>query len=159
MAEQREHPAVIGLLIGVTRKMIDSAIAFEVAASEARNFSYYAVLEQRASERRLVATRFQSLLRSLGHRPPLRGTFMALARRVIGRILHRLFANEAIIIGLFNRAEEKSVASFEELLNHRDISERTRAVIEHEYKSVSDGYIMFQELEAELTHRNLGGDW
>lgn len=159
MTEMREHAAVIDLLIGLTRKMIDSAIAFEVAASEARNFSYYAILEQRASERKLVATNFQKLLRSLGHRPPLRGTLMALVRRIIGRILHRLFSNEAIIIGLFNRAEEKSVALFNELLKHPDISEPIRVVIERDYTCVRDGYVLFQELEAELMSHKLGQHW
>jgi uncharacterized protein (TIGR02284 family) len=159
MTEMLEHPAVIGLLIGVTRKMIDSAIAFEVAANEARNYSYYAVLEQRAGERKLVATNLQHLLRSLGQRSPLRGTVMALVRRIIGRIVHRLFANEAIIIGLFNRAEAKSIASFDELLRHPDISEPTRMAIEREYTCVRDGYILFQELEAELMNSKLGSHW
>ena len=84
---------------------------------------------------------------------------MGLVRRIIGRIVHRMFANEAIIIELFNRAEERSMASFEELLEHPHISAATKMVVEQEYRSVCDGYLEFQKLAAELMGYRPGRHW
>jgi len=158
MERVHESRAVISLLTQVTRRVIDSTIAFDVAANDARAFSYYVVLEHRAGERKLIATRLQQLIRSLGQRPPLLGTLAGVVRRVIGQILHRLFTNEAIIVELFNRAERKTMAKFEQLLNHPHISAETRAAVEQEFRCMHDGYLEFQKLAAELRQRR-GRGW
>jgi uncharacterized protein (TIGR02284 family) len=144
---------VIEILNRLTIKLLDSAAAFDAAGSEARSFEFYTVFEERASERKMAAKKFQSLLNSLEHKPPERGSLVGAIERAIGHLVHGRNRSELMMVELFDREEIHIITLFERLLNHPHLAADIEVAVEQEYKRVTHGFSAIKALERRLSRQ------
>jgi uncharacterized protein (TIGR02284 family) len=132
---------------------IDSADGYAEAARETRSPRFSITFHERASERRLVATRLQQKVEELGGTPEDDGSVLASAHRMFTN-LRKSLTDEAAVIDEIQRGENHIRHKFEDALDDEDVTPPTRALIADVYRSVRSGHEQMRGLRraAHNTH-------
>lgn len=128
----------IRVLNDLIETTIDSAEGYAEAARETQSPRFSVTFHERASERRLVATRLQQKVEELGGTPEDEGSVLASAHRMFTN-LRKSLHDETAVINEVARGEEHIEHKFEDALDDDDVSPPTRALIADTLRSVRAG--------------------
>jgi len=151
MKSTSEHDIkVLNTLIETT---LDSVDGYAEAAKDSDNPRYRNLFEQRASERRRVATDLQSQVRALGGNPEEEGSILAAGHRVFVSIRDSLSKGDESVVDEVERGEDHIKAKFEKAIRDGDLSTPVRSTIEQAYGSVRSGHDQMRDLKHSLESR------
>ena len=129
----------IRVLNDLIETTIDSAEGYAEAARETQSPRFSITFHERASERRLVATRLQRKVEELGGTPEDDGSVLASAHRMFTN-LRRSLNDEGAVIDEVERGEDHIRHKFEDALDDEDVTPPTHALIADAYRSVRSGH-------------------
>jgi uncharacterized protein (TIGR02284 family) len=143
----------IRVLNDLIETTIDSAEGYAEAARETQSPRFSVTFRERASERRLVATRLQQKVEELGGTPEEDGGVLASAHRMFTN-LRKSLHDETAVIDEVERGEDHIRHKFEDALEDDDVSPPTRALIADTFRSVRSGHEQMRGLKraAHNTH-------
>lgn len=136
----------IRVLNDLIETTIDNAEGYAEAARETQSPRFNFTFRERASERRLVATRLQQKVEELGGMPEDDSSVLASAHRMFAN-LRRSLHDEATVIDEVERGEDHIKHKFEDALDDEDVSPPTRALIADAYRSVRSGHEQMRSLK------------
>ncbi|HET6805125.1 MAG TPA: PA2169 family four-helix-bundle protein [Frateuria sp.] len=136
----------IRVLNDLIETTIDSAEGYAEAARETPSPRYSVTFHERASERRLVATRLQQKVEELGGTPEDEGSVLASAHRMFTNLRKSLHDDTAVIDEV-ERGEDHIKHKFEDALDDDDVSPPTRALIADTFRSVRAGHDQMRGLK------------
>ena len=141
----------IKILNGLIETTIDSAEGYGEAAKDAHNTRYAAAFQQRAAERRQVATRLQQQVSSLGGKPEDDGTVLAKVHRMFVELRAKIGSKDDVaIVDEVERGEDHIKAKYEDALKDNDVTAGTRSLINEAYVSVKSGHDQMRDLKHAL---------
>jgi uncharacterized protein (TIGR02284 family) len=141
----------IRVLNDLIETTIDSADGYAEAAKETDSTRFGLTFQERANERRLVASRLQQQVEALGGTPEEGGSALASAHRLFTN-LRKSLGNENAVIDEVERGEDHIKHKFEDALEDSDVSPPTHALIAEAYRSVSSGHDQMRALK-QAVHR------
>jgi len=141
----------IRVLNDLIETTIDSADGYAEAARETPSPRFSITFRERASERRLVATRLQQKVEELGGTPEDDGSVLASAHRMFAN-LRRSLEDSAAVIDEVERGEDHIRHKFEDALDDEDVTAPTHAVIADAYRSVRSGHDQMRLLRGAAHH-------
>ena len=145
----------IKILNGLIETTIDSAEGYGEAAKDAENTRYAALFQQRAAERRQVASRLQQQVASLGGKPEDDGTVLAKAHRMFVELRSKMSSkDDTAIVDEVERGEDHIKHKYEDALKDSDVSAGTRSAITEAYASVKSGHDQMRDLKHALHGTN-----
>ncbi|SEJ25052.1 PA2169 family four-helix-bundle protein [Frateuria terrea] len=136
----------IRVLNDLIETTIDSAEGYAEAASETQSPRFSVTFRERASERRLVATRLQRQVEELGGTPEDDGSVLASAHRMFTN-LRKSLNDATAVIDEVERGEGHIKHKFEDALDDEDVSPPTHALIADTYRSVRSGHDQMRQLK------------
>lgn len=136
----------IRVLNDLIETTIDSAEGYAEAARETPSPRFSVTFHERASERRLVATRLQQKVEELGGTPEDDGSVLASAHRMFTN-LRKSLHDETAVIDEVERGEDHIRHKFEDALEDDDVSPPTRALIADTFRSVRSGHDQMRGLK------------
>lgn len=142
----------IKLVNGLVETTIDSADGYAEAAKDADSRRYKTLFEQRAQERRTIATELQDEVRRLGGEPKDDGTILAAAHRVFVNLRDSLSKGDEAVINEVESGEDFIKAKYEKAMQGTDVDAHTRAVIEKAWTSVKSGHDQMRDIKQMLKH-------
>ena len=142
----------IRVLNDLIETTIDSAEGYAEAARETQSPRFSVTFRERASERRLVATRLQQKVEELGGTPEDDGSVLASAHRMFTN-LRKSLHDETAVIDEVERGEEHIRHQFEDAMEDRDVTPPTHALIAEAYRSVNSGQDQMHSLKR-AAHRS-----
>ena len=135
------HEHDVDILNSLVETTLDSADGYAEAAKDARSDSLTSLFQDRASERRQVASTLQQRVRLLGGEPEDEGTLLASAHRMFVNLRTSLTANDnKAVVEEVERGEDHIKSKFEDAMKDEDLSPDTRSVIIDVYTSVRNGH-------------------
>lgn len=141
----------IKVLNGLIETTIDSAEGYGEAAKDAENTRYASLFQQRAAERRQVATRLQQQVSALGGKPEDDGTVLAKAHRMFVELRSKMSSkDDTAIVDEVERGEDHIKHKYEDAQKDTDVSPATKAVINEAYVSVKSGHDQMRDLKHAL---------
>ncbi|MGR4866192.1 ferritin-like domain-containing protein [Caulobacter sp. LARHSG274] len=144
-----EHIKLVNSLVETT---IDSADGYAEAAKDASAVRYKTLFQQRAQERRSIASELQDEVRRLGGEPKDDGTILAAAHRTFVNLKDAVTKGDEAVIDEVESGEDFIKAKFEKALKDTDVDTRTRAVIERAWTSVKSGHDQMSSIKHMLKH-------
>jgi uncharacterized protein (TIGR02284 family) len=144
-----DHIKLVNSLVETT---IDSADGYAEAAKDASAARYKTLFQQRAQERRSVASELQDEVRRLGGEPKDDGTILAAAHRTFVNLKDAVTKGDEAVINEVESGEDFIKAKFEKALKDTDVDTRTRAVIEKAWTSVKSGHDQMSSIKHMLKH-------
>ena len=144
-----DHIKLVNSLVETT---IDSADGYAEAAKDADGDRYKTLFQQRAQERRTVASDLQSEVRRLGGEPKDDGTILAAAHRVFVNLRDSLSKGDEAVINEVESGEDFIKGKYEKALGDTDVDAQTRAVIEKAWTSVKSGHDQMRDIKQMLKH-------
>ncbi|HEV2539884.1 MAG TPA: PA2169 family four-helix-bundle protein [Frateuria sp.] len=132
------HNHDIRVLNDLIETTIDSADGYAEAARETQSTRFGITFQERATERRLVASRLQQQVEALGGTPEEEGSALASAHRLFTNLRKSLHDDRAVIDEV-ERGEDHIKHKFEDALEDEDVSPPTHALIADAYRSVRSG--------------------
>ena len=142
----------IKLVNGLVETTLDSAAGYAEAAKDADSNRYKTLFDQRAQERRTVATELQDEVRRLGGEPKDDGTILAAAHRVFVNLRDSLSKGDEAVINEVESGEDFIKARFEKAMLDTDVDAHTRAVIEKAWTSVKSGHDQMRDIKQMMKH-------
>jgi len=136
----------IRVLNDLIETTIDSAEGYAEAARETQSPRFSVTFRERASERRLVATRLQQKVEELGGTPEDDGSVLASAHRMFTN-LRKSLHDETAVIDEVERGEDHIKHKFEDALEDGDVSPPIRALIADTFRSVRSGHDQMRGLK------------
>ncbi|HEV2622457.1 MAG TPA: PA2169 family four-helix-bundle protein [Frateuria sp.] len=133
------HNHDIRVLNDLIETTIDSADGYAEAARETQNIRFGITFQERATERRLVASRLQQRVEALGGMPEEEGSALASAHRLFANLRKSLHDDRAVMDEV-DRGEDHVAHQFEDALEDEDVSPPTHALIADAYRSVRSGH-------------------
>lgn len=133
------HNHDIRVLNDLIETTIDSADGYAEAARETQSTRFGITFQERATERRLVASRLQQQVEALGGTPEEGGSALASAHRLFANLRKSLHDDGAVIEEV-ERGEGHIRHKFEDALEDDDVSPPTHALIADAYRSVRSGH-------------------
>jgi uncharacterized protein (TIGR02284 family) len=140
----------IKILNGLIETTIDSAEGYTEAARDAENTRYAAIFQQRAGERRQVATRLQQQVSALGGKPEDEGTILASAHRMFVNLRKSMSSGDTAIVDEVERGEDHIKHKFEDALKDDEVSPTTRTLVTETFTSVKAGHDQMRDLKKAL---------
>jgi uncharacterized protein (TIGR02284 family) len=153
MNSTSEHEHDIKVLNTLIETTLDSVDGYAEAAKDADNPRYRNLFEQRASERRRVASELQSQVRTLGGKPEDEGSILAAGHRVFVSIRDSLSKGDKSVVEEVERGEDHIKAKFEKAIEDDDLSTPVRSAIKQAYGSVRTGHDQMRDLKHSLENR------
>jgi len=144
-----DHIKLINSLVETT---IDSADGYAEAAKDADSARYKTLFQQRAQERRSVASDLQDEVRRLGGEPKDDGTILAAAHRAFVNLRDALSKGDEAVINEVESGEDFIKAKYEKALQDNDVDAQTRAAIEKAWTSVKSGHDQMRDIKHMLKH-------
>ena len=142
---QNHDIRVLNRLIETT---IDSADGYAEAAKESQSSRFASTFQERASERRQVASRLQQQVRALNGKVEDDGTVLAAAHRAFMKLRESVSkGSDKAVIDEVERGEDHIKAKFEDALKDNGITPATQAVINAAYGSVRSGHDQMRNLK------------
>ena len=135
----------IHVLNDLIETTIDNADGYAEAARETRSPRFSVTFRERASERRLVATRLQRKVEELGGTPEDDGSVLASAHRMFTN-LRKSLNDATAVIDEVERGEDHIRHKFEDALDDEDVTPPTHALIADAYRSVCSGHDQMRSL-------------
>ena len=142
----------IKLVNGLVETTIDSADGYEEAAKHAEGARYRTLFQQRAQERRSIASELRDEVRRLGGEAKDDGTALAAAHRAFINLKDSLTKGDEAVINEVESGEDFIKAKFEKALDDTDVDAQTRAVIERAWTSVKSGHDQMRDIKHMLKH-------
>lgn len=133
------HNHDIRVLNDLIETTIDSADGYAEAAKETQSPRFTLTFQERAEERRRVASRLQQHVEALGGTPEDEGSVLASAHRMFTN-LRKSLHDETAVIDEVERGEGHIRHKFEDALEDEDVSPPTHALIADAYRSVRSGH-------------------
>ncbi|MDB5669431.1 MAG: family four-helix-bundle protein [Alphaproteobacteria bacterium] len=138
----------ISVVNSLTTTTIDSANGFERAAEDADASRFKQIFSEFGRDRRLVVTRLQELVRSLGGTPNDDGSLKAdLHRRWVDLRDAIQKGGDREVIEEVERGEDYIKAKYDAALKDGELSPQTQAVIREAYESVRAGHDRASQLK------------
>jgi uncharacterized protein (TIGR02284 family) len=144
-----DHIKLVNSLVETT---IDSADGYAEAAKDADGDRYKTLFQQRAQERRTVASDLQTEVRRLGGEPKDDGTILAAAHRVFVNLKDSLTKGDEAVVNEVEAGEDHIKHKFEKALQDNDVAPQTRAAIEKAWTSVKSGHDQMRDIKLALKH-------
>lgn len=144
-----DHIKLVNNLVETT---IDSAHGYAEAAKDAESARYKTLFEDRAQERRTVATALQDEVRRLGGEPRDDGSILAAAHRVFVNLRDSLSKGDDAVINEVESGEDFIKSRYEKAMKDTDVDIHTRAVIEKAWASVKSGHDQMRDIKHMLKH-------
>lgn len=135
----------IRVLNDLIETTIDSAEGYAEAARETRNSRFSLAFQTRATERRLVASRLQQRVETLGGTPEDDGSVLASAHRMFAN-LRKSLHDERAVIDEVERGEDHIRHQFEDAMEDAGVTAPTHALIAEAYRSVNSGHDQMHSL-------------
>jgi len=145
----KDHVKLVNSLVETT---IDSADGYEEAAKHAEGARYKTLFQQRAQERRSIASELQEEVRRLGGKAKDHGGVLAAAHRTFLNLKDAVIKGDEAVINEVESGEDFIKAKFEKALKDTDVEPRTRAVIEKAWTSVKSGHDQMSDIKHMLKH-------
>ena len=143
-----DHDHDISTLNGLIETTLDSVDGYSEAAKDADNARFVGLFNDRAGERRHVATALQQQVRALGGTPEDDGTVLAGAHRVFLDLKAKVTGrDDKAIVNEVERGEDHIKAKFEKALADGDLSLATKQAIETAYTSVKQGHDQMRDIK------------
>jgi len=142
----------IRLINGLVETTIDSADGYEEAAKDVEGVRYKTLFQQRAQERRSVASDLQDEVRRLGGEAKDDGTILAAAHRAFVNLKDSLTKGDEAVINEVEAGEDHIKHRFEKALGDTDVDAPTRAAIEKAWTSVKSGHDQMRDIKHMLKH-------
>ncbi|MGN2254057.1 PA2169 family four-helix-bundle protein [Frateuria sp. GZRe12] len=136
----------IRVLNDLIETTIDSAEGYAEAARETQSPRFSVTFRERASERRLVATRLQQKVEELGGTPEDDGSVLASAHRMFTN-LRKSLHDETAVIDEVERGEDHIRHKFEDALEDDGVTPPTHALIAETFRSVRSGHDQMRALK------------
>lgn len=136
----------IHVLNDLIETTIDNADGYAEAARASQSPRFSITFHERASERRLVATRLQQKVEELGGTPEDDGSVLASAHRMFTN-LRRSLHDETAVIDEVERGEDQIRHKFEDALDDEDVTAPTHALIADAFRSVRSGHEQMRQLK------------
>jgi uncharacterized protein (TIGR02284 family) len=138
----------IRTLNGLIATTIDSVDGYTEAAKDSDSGRFAQMFNDRASERRQVATALQGEVSRLGGNPEDDGTILAGAHRAFLNLKSAVTGkDDKAIVNEVERGEDHIKAKFEEALADTEISAQVKAAIQQAYGSVKTGHDQMRDLK------------
>ncbi|MBU4434612.1 MAG: PA2169 family four-helix-bundle protein [Alphaproteobacteria bacterium] len=142
----------IKLINGLVETTIDSADGYATAAKDAEGQRFKTLFEQRAQERRTIATELQDEVRRLGGEPKDDGTILAAAHRAFVNLRDSLSKGDEAVISEVESGEDFIKGKYEKAMKDTDVDAATRAVIEKAWTSVKSGHDQMRDIKHMMKH-------
>ncbi|WP_235512736.1 PA2169 family four-helix-bundle protein [Sphingomonas sp. Leaf17] len=143
-----DHDHDISTLNGLIETTLDSVDGYTEAAKDAENARFVGLFNDRAAERRQVATTLQQEVRSLGGTPDDDGTVLAGAHRIFLNLKAAVTGrDDKAIVNEVERGEDHIKAKFEKALADTDLTPATRQAIQDAYTSVKQGHDQMRDIK------------
>lgn len=143
-----DHDHDISTLNGLIETTLDSVDGYSEAAKDADNARFVGLFNDRAGERRHVATALQQQVRALGGTPEDDGTILAGAHRVFLDLKAKVTGrDDKAIVNEVERGEDHIKAKFEKALADGDLSVATKQAIQDAYTSVKQGHDQMRDIK------------
>jgi uncharacterized protein (TIGR02284 family) len=136
----------IRVLNDLIETTIDSAEGYAEAARETQSPRFSVTFRERASERRLVATRLQQKVEELGGTPEDDGSVLASAHRMFTN-LRKSLHDETAVIDEVERGEDHIKSEFEDAMKDAEVSPDAMKVISEVYTSVRHGHDQMRDIK------------
>jgi uncharacterized protein (TIGR02284 family) len=134
----RDDIEILNDLISIT---LDSADGYEKAAEETTAQDLKVLFSRRARERRQIVHDLQARVRALGGEPEDDGTILGKAHRVFIGLKASVAGNDnKAVINEVERGEDQIKARYEKALNHENLSDPSREVVQRAYVSIKAGH-------------------
>ncbi|TCS13661.1 PA2169 family four-helix-bundle protein [Caulobacter sp. BK020] len=144
-----DHIKLVNSLVETT---IDSADGYAEAAKDAEGARYKTLFEQRAQERRTIASELQDEVRRLGGEAKDDGTILAAAHRAFLNLKDAVTKGDEAVVNEVESGEDYIKAKFEKALQDTDVEPQTRAAIERAWTSVKSGHDQMRDIKHMLKH-------
>jgi uncharacterized protein (TIGR02284 family) len=144
-----DHIKLVNSLVETT---IDSADGYEEAAKHAEGARYKTLFQQRAQERRSIASELQDEVRRLGGEAKDHGAILAAAHRAFVNLKDSLTKGDEAVINEVEAGEDHIKHKFEKALRDTDVAPQTRAAIEKAWISVKSGHDQMRDIKTMLKH-------
>ncbi|KRA59829.1 hypothetical protein ASD79_09820 [Caulobacter sp. Root655] len=145
----QDHIRLVNDLVETT---IDSADAYEEAAKDVEGARYKTLFQQRAQERRSIASDLQDEVRRLGGEARDHGAVLAAAHRAFINLKNALAKGDETLINEVEASEDHIKHRFEKALGDTDVDTQTRAAIEKAWTSVKSGHDQMRDIKHMLKH-------
>ena len=145
----QDHIKLVNSLVETT---IDSADGYGEAAKHAEGARYKTLFQQRAQERRSIASELQDEVRRLGGEPKDHGTILGAAHRTFVNLKDAVIKGDEAVINEVESGEDFIKAKFQKALKDTDVDAPTRAVIEKAWISVKSGHDQMSDIKHMLKH-------
>lgn len=145
----QDHVKLVNSLVETT---IDSADGYEEAAKHAEGARYKTLFQQRAQERRSIASELQDEVRRLGGAPKDHGSILGAAHRTFVNLKDAVTKGDEAVIDEVESGEDFIKAKFAKALKDTDVDAQTRAVIERAWISVKSGHDQMSDIKHMLKH-------
>lgn len=145
MATTQEHD--IKVLNDLIETTIDSAEGYAEAAKDANNASFKDVFMRRATERRDITHRLQSVVRQEGGKPQDDGTVLASAHRVFVNLRSSMSKGDTAVVDEVERGEDHIKAKYESAMKDDELSALARNAIDQAYGSIRSGHDEMSKLK------------
>lgn len=143
-----DHDHDISTLNGLIETTLDSVDGYTEAAKDAENARFVGLFNDRAGERRQVATALQQQVRALGGTPDDDGTVLAGAHRIFLNLKAAVTGrDDKAIVNEVERGEDHIKAKFEKALADTDLTPATKQVIQDGYTSVKQGHDQMRDIK------------
>ncbi len=143
-----DHDHDISTLNGLIETTLDSVDGYTEAAKDAENARFVGLFNDRAAERRQVATALQQQVRTLGGTPDDDGTVLAGAHRIFLNLKAAVTGrDDKAIVNEVERGEDHIKAKFEKALADGDLSPATKQAIQDAYTSVRQGHDQMRDIK------------
>ncbi|MBO9560835.1 MAG: PA2169 family four-helix-bundle protein [Caulobacter sp.] len=149
MHTNEDHIKLVNSLVETT---IDSADGYAEAAKDAEGARYKTLFQQRAQERRSIASELQDEVRRLGGEAKDDGTILAAAHRAFLNLKDAVTKGDEAVVNEVEAGEDFIKGKFEKALQDTDVQPQTRAVIEKAWTSVKSGHDQMRDIKHMLKH-------
>jgi uncharacterized protein (TIGR02284 family) len=144
-----DHIKLVNSLVETT---IDSADGYEEAAKHAEGARYKTLFQQRAQERRSIASELQDEVRRLGGEAKDHGTILGAAHRTFVNLKDAVTKGDEAVIDEVESGEDFIKAKFEKALKDTGVDAQTHAVIERAWTSVKSAHDQMSSIKHMLKH-------
>ena len=140
------HNHDIRVLNDLIETTIDSADGYAEAARETQSTRFGLTFQERADERRQVASRLQQQVEALGGTPEEDASTLASAHRLFTN-LRKSLHDETAVIDEVERSEDHISHKFQDALEDEDVSPPTHALIADAFRSVASGHEQMRQFK------------
>jgi uncharacterized protein (TIGR02284 family) len=131
-------------LIEVT---FDSAQGYMDAAQGAKSSRFSTLFRERAAQRKQIAWRLQTRVKSHGGDPEMSGTTLGAAKRWFDNLKHKVAGTDASIIAEVEVGEDHVTELYRKVILDNEVSDPIRTMVESEFVQIWAGHDQIRDLK------------